>query len=220
MESQSLEGPNPNEKYPIAGNNRVQFIKPSVTKPNIAVGDYSYYDSKDGESFEDQVLYHYEVLEDKLIIGKFCSIGPGTTFIMNGANHRMDGSTYPFNLFGNGWEKHMPSLEDLPLKGDTEIGNDVWIGRDVTIMPGVKIGDGAILAAQSVIVKNVEPYTIVGGNPSRFIKKRFSEEKIAELLKIKWWDLKIEIINENIEHILSGDVEKLKRSIKENTANS
>lgn len=114
----------------------------------------------------------------------------------------------------------MPSLEDLPLKGDTELGNDVWIGQDVTIMPGVKIGDGAILAAQSVIVKNVEPYTIVGGNPSRFIKKRFSEEKIAELLKIKWWDLKIEIINENIEHILSGDVEKLKRSIKENTANS
>jgi len=102
--SSNIIGPNPNHMYPIEGNNHVHFIKPSLTKPNIEVGDYSYYDSKNGELFEEQVLYHYEVIGDRLVIGKFCSIGPGTTFIMNGANHRMDGSTYPFNLFGNGWD--------------------------------------------------------------------------------------------------------------------
>lgn len=214
MEKQNLDGPNPNEQYPIAGNNSVQFIKPSITKPNILAGNYSYYDSKDGETFEDQVLYHYEILGDKLIIGKFCSIGPGTIFIMNGANHRMDGSTFPFNLFGNGWEKHTPSLKDLSFKGDTEIGNDVWIGQNVTIMPGVKVGDGAIIAAKSVVVKNIDPYTIVGGNPARVIKKRFSEEIVLELQELKWWDLKIENINANIEWILNGDVETLKRNLK------
>lgn len=214
MKPQNQQGPNPEEIYPIEGNKHVQFIKPSITKPNILVGEYSYYDSKDGESFESQVLYHYEVIGDKLILGKFCSIGPGTTFIMNGANHRMDGSTFPFNLFGNGWEKHTPTLEDLPYKGNIEIGNDVWIGRDVTIMPGVKIGDGAIIAAKSVVTKNVDPYSVVGGNPSRLIRERFSKEKIASLLKVKWWDLGIETINENIDCILNGDVEKLKISKK------
>ncbi|WP_188455760.1 Vat family streptogramin A O-acetyltransferase [Virgibacillus oceani] len=214
MESQNHLGPNPDEKYPIKGNNHVQFIKPFITKPNILVGEYSYYDSKNGESLEEQVLYHYEIIGDKLIIGKFCSIGPGTTFIMNGANHRMDGSTFPFNLFGNGWEKFTPTLKDLPYKGNTEIGNDVWIGREVTIMPGVKIGDGAIIGAKSVIAKNVEPYTIVAGNPSRVIKKRFSEEKVKNLLEIRWWDLTIEIINEHIDLILNGDVEKLKQNLR------
>ena len=214
MQPQNQEGPNPEEVYPIEGNKHVQFIKPSITKDNIIVGDYSYYDSKDGEFFENQVLYHYEVIGDNLLLGKFCSVGPGTTFIMNGANHRMVGSTFPFNLFGNGWEKYTPALEDLPYKGDTEIGNDVWVGRNVTIMPGVKIGDGAIIAAESVVVKNVEPYTIVGGNPSRFMKKRFSEEKIKDFLEIRWWDLPIETINANIDFILNGDAEKLKQNVR------
>ncbi|WP_096186408.1 Vat family streptogramin A O-acetyltransferase [Evansella halocellulosilytica] len=211
MKSQNHLGPNPDTVHPIKGNKHVQFIKPSITKSNIIVGDYSYYDSQDGESFEEQVLYHYEAIGDKLIIGMFCSIGPGTTFIMNGANHRMDGSTYPFNLFGNGWERYTPTLEELPYKGNTEVGNDVWIGKDVTIMPGIRIGDGAIIAAKSVVVKDVEPYTVVGGNPSHFIKKRFTEEKINDLIKIQWWDWDIELINEHIHSILNGDVEKLKR---------
>lgn len=210
MIPRNQQGPDPEEIYPIENNKHVQFIKPSITKPNILVGCYSYYDSKNGESFENQVLYHYEVIGDKLILGKFCSVGPGTTFIMNGANHRMDGSTYPFNLFGNGWEEHTPTLEDLPYKGNTEIGNDVWIGRDVTIMPGIKIGDGAIIAAKSVVAKDAEPYTIVGGNPSGLVKKRFSEKKIAELLRVRWWDLEIKTINENIKCILNGEVESLK----------
>ncbi|NPC92946.1 Vat family streptogramin A O-acetyltransferase [Bacillus sp. WMMC1349] len=206
-------GPNPNAIYPISNNKRVQFIKPSLTKPNIEVGDFSYYDSKQGEAFEEQVLYQYEFFGDKLIIGKFCSIGPGTTFIMNGANHRMDGSTYPFNIFGNGWESHTPILENLPIKGDTEVGNDVWIGRNVTIMPGVKIGDGAIVAAESVVTKNIEPYTVVGGNPLRLIKKRFSDEVIKNWLQIQWWNLDINLINENLEDIVNGDVVNLKRNL-------
>lgn len=212
--SEKIKGPSPNRIYPIDENKSLQFIRPSLTKPNIIVGEYTYYDSKNGELFEDQVLYHYEVIGDRLIIGKFCSIGPGVTFIMNGANHRMDGSTYPFNIFGNGWEKYTPTLDMLPLKGDTVIGNDVWIGLDATIMPGVNVGDGAIIGAKSIVTKDVEPYTIVGGNPAKEIKKRFSESKIKELLKIKWWDLENEVILDNIDAILSLDVDVLKNIIK------
>ncbi|MFD2133438.1 Vat family streptogramin A O-acetyltransferase [Pseudogracilibacillus auburnensis] len=211
--SVNMKGPNPNKVYPIEENKNLQFIRPSLTKPNIIVGEYTYYDSKHGELFEDQVLYHYEVIGDRLIIGKFCSIGPGVTFIMNGANHRMDGSTYPFNIFGNGWEKYTPTLDMLPLKGDTVIGNDVWIGLDATIMPGVNVGDGAIIGAKSIVTKDVEPYTIVGGNPAKKIKKRFSESKIKELLKIKWWDLENEVIFDNIDAILSLDVDALKKNL-------
>ena len=125
----------------------------------------------------------------------------------------MDGSTYPFNIFGNGWESYTPTLENLPLKGNTEIGSDVWIGRDVTIKPGVKIGDGAIVAAESVVTKNVNPYAIVGGNPSRLIKKRFSDNVINEWLQLQWWNLDINLINENLNYIINGDVVNLKRNL-------
>lgn len=211
-----IEGPNPNDMYPIQGNNKLQFIKPSLTRANIEAGEYSYYDSKNGESFEEQVLYHYEIIGDKLTIGKFCSIGPGTIFIMNGANHRMDGSTFPFNIFGHGWEKHTPTLEELPIKGDTHVGNDVWIGRDVTIMPGVKIGDGAIIATGAIVTGDVQPYSIFGGNPARMIKKRFPEETINELLQLKWWDFNIDEINKNIKYIVNGEIEILKRNLRNN----
>ncbi|WP_044639852.1 streptogramin A O-acetyltransferase Vat(I) [Risungbinella massiliensis] len=208
-------GPDPNDKYPIPGNSNLQFIKNMITKPNIIVGDYSYYDALNGESFEDQVLYHYEIIGTKLIIGKFCSIAPEVRFLMDGGNHRMDGSTFPFNIFGNGWEVHTPSLKDLPIKGDSIVGNDVWIGRRATIMPGVRIGDGAIIGAEAVVVKDVEPYTIVGGNPAREIQKRFSPEIIQELLDIQWWDAEIELINLYIGAIVSGDINTL-RKMKQN----
>ncbi|MCM3768987.1 Vat family streptogramin A O-acetyltransferase [Priestia aryabhattai] len=212
MESNKAHGPNPTDKYPIKGNNVVQFIKNTTTRPNIIVGDYSYYDARNGESFEDQVLYHYEFFGDRLVIGKFCAIALGVTFIMNGANHRMDGfSTYPFNIFGEGWEKHTPTLNQLPFKGDTIIGNDVWVGMDTVIMPGINIGDGAIVAAKSVITKDVEPYTIVGGNPAQKIKERFPEQIINKLLEIQWWDLNIEIISDHIDVIVNGDIEKLEK---------
>ncbi|WP_455931422.1 Vat family streptogramin A O-acetyltransferase [Priestia aryabhattai] len=212
MESNKAHGPNPTDKYPIKENNVVQFIKNTTTRPNIIVGDYSYYDARNGESFEDQVLYHYEFFGDRLVIGKFCAIAPGVTFIMNGANHRMDGfSTYPFNIFGEGWEKHTPTLNQLPFKGDTIIGNDVWVGMDTVIMPGINIGDGAIVAAKSVITKDVEPYTIVGGNPAQKIKELFPEQIINKLLEIQWWDLNIEIISDHIDVIVNGEIEKLEK---------
>lgn len=209
-----MTGPNPQDKYPIPGNKNVQFIRNVITMPNIVAGEYSYYAAMNGESFEEQVLYHYEAIGTKLIIGKFCSIAPETRFIMGGGNHRMDGSTYPFNIFGHGWEIHAPSLEQLPLKGDTVVGNDVWIGRRATIMPGVTIGDGAIIGAEAVVVRDVEPYTNVGGNPAREIRRRFSPETIAELLEIRWWDCGIELINQYIGAIVSGDMALL-REMKE-----
>ncbi|MEK4358443.1 streptogramin A O-acetyltransferase Vat(I) [Paenibacillus sp. FSL M7-1455] len=201
-----MTGPNPGEKYPIPGNRQVQFIKNMITKPNIVAGDYSYYDSANGESFEDQVLYHYEVIGTKLIIGKFCSIAPETRFMMDGGNHRMDGSTYPFNIFGHGWEKHTPTLEQLRIKGDTVVGNDVWIGRRATIMPGVRIGDGAVISAEAVVTKDVAPYTIVGGNPAKEIRQRFAPEIIEELLDLRWWDFDITVIQEYMGAIVSGDI--------------
>lgn len=148
-------GPDPNAIYPNEAIKSICYIKNVVTRPNIIVGDYTYYDDLNGaEKFEEHVTHHYEFIGDKLIIGKFCAIAKGIEFVMNGANHRMGSvTTYPFNIMGNGWEKSTPALADLPLKGDTVIGNDVWIGQNVTVMPGVHIGDGAIIAANSVVVK-------------------------------------------------------------------
>jgi len=186
---------------------QVCFIKNTVTNPQIIIGDYTYYDDPNGsEDFERNVLYLYPFMEDKLIIGKFCAIARDVKFIMNGANHKLNCiSTYPFSIFGNGWERVTPQKEDLPFKGDTVIRNDVWIGYDSLIMPGVQIGDGAIIAARSVVVNDVAPYTIVGGNPAKIIKPRFSEETIKMLLDIKWWDWNIEKISHNLEIITSAN---------------
>ena len=205
-------GPNPNVLYPNEAIKSVCYIKNAITRSNIIVGDYTYYDDIAGaEKFEEHVTHHYEFLGDKLIIGKFCAIAKGVEFIMNGANHRMCSvTTYPFNIMGHGWEKCTPNLEDLPLKGDTVVGNDVWIGQNVTIMPGVKIGDGAIIAANSVVAKDVPPYTIVGGNPCRFIQKRFDDEMITYLLNLKWWEWSAEKIFKSLEILCSGDMNKIK----------
>ena len=207
-----MNGPKPTEKHPMKGFDQVCYIKNTVTNPNIIVGDYTYYDDpNDSEGFERNVLYHYPFYGDKLVIGKFCAIAKDVKFIMNGANHLMNCfTTYPFQIFGNGWEKVMPKIEDLPNKGDTIIGNDVWIGYDSLIMPGVKIGDGAIIASRSVVVGNIEPYSIVGGNPARLIRKRYDEEVINLLLKLKWWDWDVEKITANLETLVSQDFEKLR----------
>lgn len=196
-------GPDKDEKYPMGGQKRLCFLKNIITNPNIIVGDYTYYDDfEDALNFEKNVKYHYDFIGDKLIIGKFCMIAPGVTFIMNGANHMIDAITsYPFSLFGNGWEKVMPSIDKLPIKGDTVIGNDVWIGAYVTIMPGIHIGDGSIIATNSTVTKDVDPYAIVGGNPAKEIRKRFSDEKIEELMKMRWWDWEIDKITENLKYL-------------------
>ena len=195
-----MTGPNPNAIYPNEAIKSVVFIKNVITRPNILVGDYTYYDDVNGaERFEDHVTHHYPFLGDKLIIGKFCAIAKGIEFVMNGANHRMCSvTTYPFNIMGGGWEQFTPTLEDLPLKGDTVVGNDVWIGQNVTVMPGVHIGDGAIIAANSVVAKDVPAYCVAGGNPCKVIKKRFDDELITYLLDMKWWDWDAEKIFKNM----------------------
>ncbi|MCT7952186.1 CatB-related O-acetyltransferase [Ancylothrix sp. C2] len=196
----------------MADQRRVCFIKNFIKSPLIIVGDYSYYDDPiDPENFEKNVLYNYG--PDKLIIGKFCAIATNVKFIMNGANHKLDGiSTYPFPIFGQGWETAMDKLIALPSRGDTVIGNDVWIGYESVIMPGVCIGDGAIIAAKSVVVSDVPAYTVFGGNPARKIKQRFSDSQIETLLKIRWWDWEIEKITRNIPIIMEGDIQALMKA--------
>lgn len=205
-------GPDPNAVYPNEALKRICFIKNVVTRPNILVGDYTYYDDPDGaEKFEEHVTHHYDFIGDKLIIGKFCAIAKGVEFVMNGANHRMNSvTTYPFNIMGNGWEKATPNLHDLPFKGDTVIGNDVWIGQNATFLPGVQVGDGAIIAANSVVARDVPAYHIAGGNPARVIRKRFEDELIEYLLQLKWWDWSAEKIFKNLEILCSGDLQKVK----------
>jgi len=208
-------GPDQNKLYPNENIKTVCYLSNLPKRPNVEIGYYTYYsdNKKSPEKFYDNIEHHYEFLGDKLIIGKFCAIAEAVKFIMNGANHRMDGfTTYPFYIFGAGWEKTTPRIEQLPFKGDTVIGNDVWIGENVTIMPGVKIGDGAIIAANSTVVKDVDPYTITGGNPAAAIKKRFSDEIIKLLLEIQWWNWEEKKIFENVEELVSAnDIDTLKK---------
>ncbi|MBE9046542.1 Vat family streptogramin A O-acetyltransferase [Pleurocapsales cyanobacterium LEGE 10410] len=206
-----MYGANPAEKHPLPEFPQICFIKNTVNNPKIIIGDYTYYDDpEDSENFERNVLYHYWFSQDKLIIGKFCALARGIKFIMNGANHKVSGfSTYPFYIFGNGWEKVTPEDKELPFKGDTVVGNDVWIGYESTIMPGVTIGDGAIIAAKSVVVNDIPPYSVVGGNPAKIIKQRFTDDTIKTLLEIAWWNWDIEKILANLEHIVSADINAL-----------
>jgi len=207
-----MTGPKPDEKYPMKGFPQVIFLKNFITKPHIIIGDYTYYDDPEGpENFENRnVLYHYPFMDDTLVIGKFCAIAKDVKFIMNGANHKISGlSTYPFSIFRNGWEKVMPKPGELPYKGDTVVGNDVWIGYDATIMPGIHIGDGAIIAAKSVVTKDVPPYAIVGGNSAQIIKMRFEESIIKKLLDLKWWDWDIKKITEHLSLIVGNNIEAL-----------
>ena len=208
-------GPNPNEIFPNPKIPSLCFIKNVIKNPNIIVGEYTYYDDINGaENFESHVTHHYDFIGDKLIIGKFCAIAKGIEFIMNGANHRINSITsYPFNIMGNGWEKSAPSLTDLKLKGDTIVGNDVWLGQNVTVMPAVHIGDGAIIGANSVVAKDIPPYSVAVGNPCEVKRKRFDEDLIEYLLQIKWWDWNSEKIFKNMEALCSGDLNKIKNII-------
>jgi virginiamycin A acetyltransferase len=209
-----LFGPDPLNPHPLSGFPQVCFIKNKIQNPAILVCDYTYYDDPDGaENFERNVLYHFPFIGDKLVIGKFCAIARGVRFIMNGANHPMSGfSTYPFYIFGGGWEAAAPAAGELPFKGDTLIGNDVWIGYDSLIMPGVKIGDGAIISSRSVVTRDVAPYTIVGGNPAQPIKQRFDADVVAQLLDIAWWDWPVQKISQHLKAITAGDIALLKQA--------
>jgi len=206
-----MYGPDPANPHPMEGFPQICFIKNTVRNPNIIIGDFTYYDDpEDSESFERNVLYHFPFIGDKLIIGKFCAIAKGVQFIMNGANHSMAGfSTYPFFIFGNGWEESQPQPGDLPYKGDTVIGHDVWMGYQALIMPGVKIGNGAIISSRSVVTSDVPAYSVVGGNPARVIKQRFDDETILTLEKLAWWDWPVEKITQHLPAIIAADLKAL-----------
>jgi virginiamycin A acetyltransferase len=209
--SSPVQGPSPDTLHPIPGVPQLGFLKNAIRGPNIEVGDYTYYDDPDGiDNFEKNVLYHFPFIGDRLVIGKFCAIARGVKFIMNGANHQMDGiSTFPFFIFGNGWEAARPAQGELPYKGDTVVGNDVWIGYDALIMPGVTIGDGAIIAARSVVTADVPPYAIVGGNPARLVRRRFDADSARRLQAVAWWDRPAAWIGRHLALIRGGDIDAL-----------
>jgi len=211
-------GPDPKSFYPIKDYDKVIFLKNFVKAQNIHIGDYTYFDdSRYGpEKFEEyNVLYNYDFSKVKLVIGKFCALAAETRFIMTG-DHKLDAiSTYPFPIFQNGWE-NVYDIKDLPVKGDLIVGNDVWFGYGSLIKNGVNIGDGSIIAAGSVVVKDVPPYSIVAGNPAKIVKKRFDDKTIERLLKISWWDWNIEKINKHLSLISSLDVDGLEKASLEN----
>lgn len=202
--------PNPNNIFPVPNCDTVTYVKPTIKNPNIIVGDFTYFSDTD---FESHVTHHYDFNGDKLIIGKFCQIASGVNFVMNGANHQMNAvSTFPFYIL-EGWEQELPPLSEMPLKGDTVVGNDVWIGQNATILPGVHIGDGAVIGMNSVVGSDVPPYTIVAGNPAKEIRKRFDDELIQLMLDFKWWDKSIEEINRLIPLLSCSDLVKVKAEI-------
>ncbi|QVQ55087.1 CatB-related O-acetyltransferase [Spiractinospora alimapuensis] len=210
MRGLTVSLPDPNVLHPWPEQPRVALLKPLVESPLIEAGEFSYYDDPDDPTaFESRnVLYHYG--PEKLVIGKFCAFGTGVRFIMNGANHRMDGpSTFPFPMMGGTWGERFDLLTDLPVRGDTVIGNDVWLGYEAMVMPGVRIGNGAIVAARSVVTSDVPDYGIVGGNPAELIRRRFDDHDVDRLLAIAWWDWPLEHITAHLTEIMSGSVDEL-----------
>ena len=210
-------GPDPATLYPIKDYNKLVFLKNFVKANNIFVGDYTYFDDRryGADKFEEyNVLYNYDFSKVKLVIGKFCAIAAETKFIMTG-DHKLDAiSTYPFPIFGNGWESAF-NVFDLPVKGDINVGHDVWFGYDSLVMNGVNIGNGAIIATRAVVVKDVPAYSIVAGNPAKVVKMRFDDKTINRLQKIAWWDWSIEKINKHLKLICHLDIDELERAAHE-----
>ena len=201
--------------YPRTGDKQTVYLKNVITDPSITVGDYTMYNDfvNDPVGFErNNVLYHYPINRDRLIIGKFCSIACGAKFLFNSANHTLSSlSTYPFPLFFEEWGLEKRNVAaSWDNKGDIVIGNDVWIGYEAVIMAGVTIGDGAIIGARAVVTKDVPPYTVAGGIPAKPIKKRYPEETIAALSELKWWDWPENRIAQNLHAIQAGQLNELK----------
>lgn len=209
--------PSPDQLHPMAGVDRVAFLKPQITSEKIVVGDYSYYDDPDASTdFENSnVLYAYG--PEKLVIGKYCAIASGTRFIMAGANHFTGGvSTFPFGIFGGTWQDDtMDIVMSAPSRGDTVVGNDVWLGYQCLVMPGVTIGDGAIVAAGSVVVSDIPPYTVAGGNPAKPIRQRFDDADVKRLLDAAWWDWPVELVTQHARTIMAGTPAEIERIANE-----
>jgi virginiamycin A acetyltransferase len=205
--------PDPTTVHPIAAHPRVVFLKPLITAPNIVVGEYTYYDDPDDPTgFErNNVLYSYG--PERLIIGKYCAIAAGTRFVMAGAQHPMlGGSTFPFPIFGGVWtERALDLITAMPSRGDTVVGHDVWFGYQSVVMPGVRIGDGAIIAARSVVTADVPPYTIVGGNPAKPIRQRFEPADVERLLRAAWWDWPVDLVSAHVRTIMAGTPAEIER---------
>ncbi len=206
--------PNPDIIYPRPNDKSTCYLKKVVKKPNVNIGDFTFYNdfyNSPVEFEKNNILYHYPINGDKLIIGKFCSIACGAKFIFNSANHTLSScTTFPFPIFYEEWDKTIQVTEAWDNKGDIVVGNDVWIGFDAIIMAGVHIGDGAIIGTRAVVTKDVPPYTIVGGVPAKKIRQRFDDATVKDLLEIKWWDWSIEKIQTNLTAIRKMDIEKLK----------
>jgi virginiamycin A acetyltransferase len=210
QERTTMHGPDPNTSYPVPGHPRVGFLKPLIDRPNIEIGEYTYYDDPEGpEKFTEKcVLYHYPFIGDRLVIGKYCAIATGVRFIMNGANHAAAGfSTFPFAIFGNGWEA--AGFPEGEHRGNTIVGNDVWIGTGAIILPGIHIADGAIIAAHAVVSRDVPAYGVVAGNPATLVKHRFPEDNIKRLVAIAWWDWPPAKVTAHVAAISGCDLTKL-----------
>ncbi|WP_211228400.1 CatB-related O-acetyltransferase [Glycomyces tenuis] len=190
----------------MTGQSRVVFLKPLIESEKIEVGEYTYYDDPDAATeFEERnVLYAYG--PEKLRIGRYCALAAGTRFIMAGADHPMVGvSTFPFAIFGGDWaEATLDIVMNVESRGDTTVGNDVWFGYNTTIMPGVTVGDGAIIASGAVVTADVSPYAIVGGNPAKTIRRRFDDADVERLLRAAWWDWPVELVTEHARTIMAG----------------
>lgn len=215
LKMQRRMGPDPKTLYPLKDDDKLIFLKNFVQASNIFIGDYTYFDDRRNgpENFEKyNVLYNYDFSKVKLVIGKFCAIAAETRFIMTG-DHKLDAiSTYPFPIFQRGWESAF-NIYDLPVKGDILVGHDVWFGYDSLVKNGVTIGNGAIIAARAVVIKDVPPYAIVAGNPAKVVKMRFDDKTIERLQKIAWWDWEIEKINRNLQLICRLDVDRLEGAL-------
>lgn len=200
--------------YPRLYDRETVYLKNVVTDPAISVGDFTMYNdfAHDPRQFEkNNVLYHYPVNHDKLVIGKFCSIACGAKFLFNSANHTQTSlSTYPFAIFFDEWGLRMQDVADAwDNKGDIVIGSDVWIGYEAVILAGVTVGHGAIIGTRAVVTKDVPPYTIVGGVPAKPIRKRFADNVIEKLLALRWWDWPAEKIRQCLPYIQSGRADQL-----------
>lgn len=203
--------PDPDALHPLPGFDGLIHVRPSLDDPRIEAGEFTYV--SDGE-FESRVTHFYDFLGDRLKIGKFCQIASGVKFVMNGANHRMNAvTTFPFYIF-EGWGQSAPPLSELPLKGDTVVGNDVWIGENATVLPGVHIGDGAIIGMNSTVGSDVPPYTVAAGNPAKPIRKRFDDELIALLEEFRWWDRPTEEIRSLLPVLTDGNLEAVRAFLK------
>lgn len=200
--------------YPRPHDGQTVYLKDVITGPNVEVGEYTIYNDfvRDPRDFEkNNVLYHYPINGDRLVIGRFCSIACGAKFMFTSGNHSMQSlANYTFPIFFDEWGLDAKDICNAwDNKGDTVIGNDVWIGYEAVIMSGVKIGDGAVIGTRAVVTKDVPPYTIVGSVPAKPIRRRFDDATVEKLEALRWWDWDKDRLKRALPAIQAGDIAAL-----------